>query len=269
MRVLFLSTFILLILVMPANITKDTFANVSFMKLTKSERDYQLTQPYVAAAKAIARLSCQSVYIFDYFKNEFLYLSDHPLFLCGQKADYVKRQGFDFFINNLPMTEVHMLAKVHTAGFRFFNNLSHEEKLHHSVTCNFHLLHKSGQILVSHKITPILLDEIGSIWLAMGNVSMASERSTGNVEIINSRSLTKYRYDFDRDEWKPEKHFFVTTREKEIIMLSAQGLTNKEICLKLNLTEAAIKFHKSKLFKKLGVSNMVEVISFATNHMKL
>ena len=66
---------------MPANIRKETFAAVSFMKLTKSERDYQLTRPYVAAAKAIARLSCQSVYIFDYYKNEFLYLSDNPFFM--------------------------------------------------------------------------------------------------------------------------------------------------------------------------------------------
>ncbi len=254
---------------MPANIKKEIFANVSFMKLIKSEKDYQLTQPYVAAAKAIARLSCQSVYIFDYFKNEFLYLSDHPLFLCGQKVEHVKRQGFDFFINYLPLPEVQMLAKIHAAGFRFFNALSNEEKLHHSISYNFHLLHKSGEILVNQKITPVLLDKIGGIWLVLGMVSMASENNTGNVEIIKSGALTRHLYDFDRDEWKPEQHCFVTSREKEIILLSAQGLTNKDISYKLSLSEAAIKFHKSKLFKKLGVSNMVEVISFANNHMKL
>jgi hypothetical protein len=48
-----------------------------------TEADYERVKPYVEAAQAFAQSTYQSIYIIDYFRKNFLYVSDNPLFLCG------------------------------------------------------------------------------------------------------------------------------------------------------------------------------------------
>ena len=47
----------------------------------------------------------------------------------------------------------------------------------------------------------------------------------------------------------------VSEREVEILELVAQGLTNGEIARRLWVTETTVKFHLSRVYRKLGVSN--------------
>jgi DNA-binding NarL/FixJ family response regulator len=47
----------------------------------------------------------------------------------------------------------------------------------------------------------------------------------------------------------------LTEREKDVLSLLAEGLTNKEIGARLSLSEKTIKVHVSSLFKKLRVPN--------------
>ena len=43
--------------------------------------------------------------------------------------------------------------------------------------------------------------------------------------------------------------------ERRILELVAQGLTNAEIARQLWVTETTIKFHLSRIYRKLGVAN--------------
>ena len=43
--------------------------------------------------EAFARVTYQSVYLIDYYRQEILYVSDNPLFLCGHTAKEVKELG--------------------------------------------------------------------------------------------------------------------------------------------------------------------------------
>ena len=52
-----------------------------------TEADYERAQPYIEAAQAFAQSTYQGIYIIDYFRKNFLYVSDNPLFLCGHTAD--------------------------------------------------------------------------------------------------------------------------------------------------------------------------------------
>jgi NarL family two-component system response regulator LiaR len=55
----------------------------------------------------------------------------------------------------------------------------------------------------------------------------------------------------------------LTGREKEIIQLAANGLSNVEIAQKLVLSEGTVRFHFSNIFSKLHVSNRSQAILFA------
>ena len=45
--------------------------------------DSNMLSTLVQTIEAFARVTYQSVYLIDYYRQEFLYVSDNPLFLCG------------------------------------------------------------------------------------------------------------------------------------------------------------------------------------------
>ncbi len=57
-----------------------------------------------------------------------------------------------------------------------------------------------------------------------------------------------------------------TTREREVLGLLGQGLSNKMIARELHISEHTVKFHISSLYVKLGVSNRAEAVSRGARH---
>lgn len=59
-----------------------------------------------------------------------------------------------------------------------------------------------------------------------------------------------------------------TMRELEIIELCVKGLSAREIGEKLNIAVKTVTTHKYNIFKKLGISNSVELVSYCLkNHI--
>lgn len=52
----------------------------------------------------------------------------------------------------------------------------------------------------------------------------------------------------------------LTAREVEVLEMLAEGLGNKAIALRLNLSEHTVKFHISSIFSKLDVSSRTEAV---------
>jgi DNA-binding NarL/FixJ family response regulator len=55
----------------------------------------------------------------------------------------------------------------------------------------------------------------------------------------------------------------LTAREREILTLVADGLTNAKIGRELWVTEQTVKFHLSNIYRKLGVANRTEASRYA------
>jgi DNA-binding NarL/FixJ family response regulator len=58
----------------------------------------------------------------------------------------------------------------------------------------------------------------------------------------------------------------LTSREQEVISLTASGMTNRHIGERLQITEPTVKRHLSNIFEKLGMTNRVELTLFAMEH---
>jgi DNA-binding NarL/FixJ family response regulator len=58
----------------------------------------------------------------------------------------------------------------------------------------------------------------------------------------------------------------LTAREREILALVADGLTNARIGSELWVTEQTVKFHLSNIYRKLNVSNRTEASRYAHVH---
>ena len=61
----------------------------------------------------------------------------------------------------------------------------------------------------------------------------------------------------------------LSPREREVLELMAEGLSNAEIAERLFVSIAAVKYHVSSILSKLGATNRTEAVSLALQHQLL
>ena len=230
--------------------TKDFFISDNIAN-NISDDDYKQADLVVNGVKALARMNYQSIYIVDYHKQNFLYVSDNPIFLCGLRPDEVQKMGYSFYIQQVPNDEVKMLLEINRAGFDFYSKTPIEERLSLFISYDFHVKNGDRQVLINHKLTPILLAPNGNIWLAACAVSLSSSQKAGNIEAHKEGCPHYWTYSMESRKWTQHNDRTLNEREAEILLLSVQGYNEKEIAKKMNLGIEAIKFHKQKMFKKI------------------
>jgi DNA-binding NarL/FixJ family response regulator len=64
----------------------------------------------------------------------------------------------------------------------------------------------------------------------------------------------------------PEPYDQLTTREREILQLAAQGCTNTEIAKRLFISSRTVETHRTNLMRKLSLHNHIQLIQFAIQH---
>lgn len=230
------------------------------------EEEYQKVNLLVDVFDAISRTTYQSLYIIDYYKKNFLYVSSNPLFLCGHTAKEVQELGYMFYLYHVPEQEQIMLTEINRAGFDFYNQIPIAERAKYTISYNFHLLNGKKKILINHKLTPVQLTIDGKIWLAACVVSLSSREAVGNIEMRKIDDANFWKYSLESRHWTEEKGVTLNEREKDILVLSAQGYAMNEIGDRMYLSSDTIKFYRRRLFEKLDAKNITEAVAFATNH---
>jgi DNA-binding NarL/FixJ family response regulator len=64
----------------------------------------------------------------------------------------------------------------------------------------------------------------------------------------------------------PAQPFGLTPREREVLSLVVEGCGNKEIALRLTVSEETIKHHLTRMFDKVGAANRLELALAATRN---
>lgn len=89
----------------------------------------------------------------------------------------------------------------------------------------------------------LVLDGRSAVPLDLVNAAMSSEASSGVQGELST---------------------ILTGREQEVVELVAEGLTNKEIARKLEISPATVKVHVERLIAKLGVADRTQAAVLAT-----
>jgi DNA-binding CsgD family transcriptional regulator len=89
-----------------------------------------------------------------------------------------------------------------------------------------------------------------------------ARQGANRSELMNARlsalEMTSRRYEFGLGASSA-----LSAREKQIVDLVADGLGNREIAEKLNISEHTVKNYLLRIFDKVGVSNRVELVLYA------
>lgn len=230
------------------------------------EPDYRFVGNFVRTAEAFANTTSNSVYIIDYFRKNFLYVSQNPLFLCGMPADTVKMDGYQFYIDHIPGNEIEMLLEINRAGFSFINKIPLAEKHKYTISYDFHLLNGREKILINHKLTALACQSDGSVWLGLSVVSLSLHSNAGHITMHCNDKSEYWEYDLTNHLWQKYPAPALNETEKKIIILSIQGLTINAIAEKIHLAVDSVKTARRRLYEKLGVNNITQAIAYATSY---
>ncbi|MBD5250024.1 MAG: helix-turn-helix transcriptional regulator [Barnesiella sp.] len=230
------------------------------------ELDYSRVDDFISAADAFSRATYQSVYIIDYYKQKFSYVSPNQILLSDLTPDRMKEIGYKFYLDYVPDDERAMLLEINRAGFSFYGDIPIEERKKWYICYDFHVKNGEKWQLVTHKLAPMALTSDGQVWLALCVVSVSSHSSAGHVEMHRVGSPEYYEYNTDIRRWKKCIMPTLSPAEKDVLTLSMQGYTMAEIADKICLSADSVKKYRQRIFEKLDVKNIAEAIMCASNN---
>ncbi|MFI3298055.1 MAG: helix-turn-helix transcriptional regulator [bacterium] len=219
--------------------------------------------------ESFARSTYKSIYIIDYFRKDFLYLSDNLPYLLGITKEEIKKLGYNIYTSYVPKEEQEMLLEINKAGFDFFDNLPVEERKKWIINYDFNILNGRHKRLINHTITPIYLTKEGRIWLGLCTIALSANNKPGNIMMKKIGSNTHNEYSLSTHEWNKKQEKELSQDEKNMLILSAQGYTMTEISEMMYKSIDSIKYYKRRIFEKFNVKNITEALAYAINYKML
>jgi two-component system, NarL family, response regulator NreC len=96
---------------------------------------------------------------------------------------------------------------------------------------------------------------------------LAAIRAVANGKPFFSRGITETLLeDYMRvlkQEGLSDTFDLLTAREKEVLQLLAEGKTNKEVAVLLDVSPYTVESHRTKLMQKLNIHNTAEIVLYA------
>ncbi|MBI4674265.1 MAG: response regulator transcription factor [Chloroflexi bacterium] len=80
---------------------------------------------------------------------------------------------------------------------------------------------------------------------------------------LASRILREFAKRMNNEPAEAAKDDALSEREKEVLAFASEGLTNREIAGRLNLSENTIKYHFKNILEKLHLRNRAQAVAYA------
>jgi two-component system, NarL family, nitrate/nitrite response regulator NarL len=112
-------------------------------------------------------------------------------------------------------------------------------------------------IVMKHSATELLFKSIHTV---MAGQYWVGRECVGNIiESMRERALPS-------GAAAQQPTFGLTARQLEIVSAIVAGATNHDIAAQFSISSKTVKYHLTKMFDRLGVSNRIELALFAVQH---
>jgi DNA-binding NarL/FixJ family response regulator len=101
---------------------------------------------------------------------------------------------------------------------------------------------------------------------------VAAVRAVAQAQAVCPPQLCKLLFQIVSQQWaarpivRMKVEFNLTRRQRQLVPLISQGLTNKEIASQLNLSEQTVKNHIHRIFRRVGAKDRLQVVDL-TRHL--
>ncbi len=234
-------------------------------QFNETELNYSVAENFALALRHLESMSRQCLWIFDYYRNNFYFLSKNTDFFKEENYKEVVENGYDYFIRNTHPDDILYLLAIHKAVWEFLNNLSEEETVtDYKAAYIIRLRNAKGQyISLSQQVKIIATDKSGNVWLSMGLFEEVAHELAYFPYIENTKTgeQTELSEIVRRKQQlqAPE----LSDREIELLHYLADNLSQSEIAERMFISVHTLKNHRKNLYKKLHASDKQEAIKNA------
>jgi DNA-binding CsgD family transcriptional regulator len=218
-------------------------------------------------------MSIEAVYVLDFQKRCFHYVSGHELFLCGHSQQEVMRLGYDFYSEAVHPEDFPKLVRMHNAVLKLLD--SGDEVIDDINYFSFSLRIKNRlqrgnrpeYLMVYHKLKPIFIG--GQIRFGVCLLTCSVMPETGNLRIYYRSNQDFSEYSFASRRWKRQATEHLTEQEALILMFAKQRISHRKIAEKLFITYGSLRSAIMRLCRKLNAETLEQAVIHATNHLMI
>ncbi|MBH1964282.1 MAG: response regulator transcription factor [Comamonadaceae bacterium] len=102
-------------------------------------------------------------------------------------------------------------------------------------------------------------------WCREAGADVYIEKSSGASEIAATLRVMMQPegQDGDSEDGEPGQPTKLTKRQKQLILMLDEGLSNRDIAERLGISEHTVKVHLWRLFRRLGVKSRTQTLHYA------
>jgi len=235
-------------------------------KIEVSPERYSCLNNFVEIAAAFARNMFRPVFIVDLFAVKFQYVSNLFPYFFGDYHSGNSDSISDDYQQLFVCEEKAHLKQIFSKAYDLFLTFTIEERRELVFSFYTYLYYNGEKKLVHLRISPLALTDDGDLWLVLCTASLSSRKTPGHYVMKLHNESEFLLYNTEKDRWFHKEGLVLSSEEKEILLLSSQGYTMKEIASILGRTEDTIKLYKRVIFSKLSVKSITEAVFAAINY---
>jgi DNA-binding CsgD family transcriptional regulator len=210
--------------------------------------------------------------IVDFHNNTYLYVSDSCKSILGLDGSQIleKDKGMQIAVGLFYPQHAKQFSTVILPSFLELckENIADDGVKKMKMTYTNKLMTSSGSYRwFYHQITMLDTDENGMPLIAIKLINDIDDlKSDDNINFVVSKKNASGIYEIIYEKLlqsSSENTIAITSREKEIIQLTSQGLSSKSIADELFISTHTVNTHKKNMLKKLNLTSSSQLVRFA------
>ena len=240
---------------------------------TEDSIDYsERNQHFIQCLKAFEAFMDIDAYILDYMNKKILYVTKGSSLFFENTLDDIQREGYLYFEKFIHEKDIEARAPCNRRVFEYFYSLPLNKRLNFNgyYTYDLRVRDRRGKmVLINQKITILDLTNDGIIRLTLCVISYPTAEKPGNAYLKLNDNSVVWQYIPSIDKFVEVKTQRLTSKAMMILKLASNGKTETEIAEILGISIPTVKYHKKKIFARIGVKNTAEAIQWMNNQKKL
>ncbi|MDR2938073.1 MAG: LuxR C-terminal-related transcriptional regulator [Prevotellaceae bacterium] len=223
--------------------------------------DYDLVRRHMQRLEEFAATGSSSFFIFDVFKQQYIYASENTNRLLGPNFRQVMvHQEISTLDGVIHPDDEAAHERTRLQFYTFLGSLPPEERKHYQHIHHARIRNAAGLYVRYMARQQVLeLDPQSNIWLILIALELAADQSQSagfDYSVVNTKTGKRLLLPDDSSVRLSE-------REHEVLQLMRQGLLSKEISERLHISVHTVSVHRRNIFHKTGTGNAIEAIRVA------